>query len=467
MTRLRPLAAALLLSVGACATTSQVTDRPITESELRAHIAVLASDRFEGRKPGTAGERLTTDYIARQWAAAGLLPGGTEGWFQPVPLVDRAAATGTVSLSGGRTATLDAADVAISSSADVRIAGARLVPVTGDAVPPEVRGNIAVLTLTPESGAGIARAPRRFAAAGAVATLVLVPSGPAWTTVKNALSQPSTSLAGGPGETVIAVNAERFAAAQAAAGPGATLSAELRSSARRYTSPNVIGRIPGTGGTGEAIAVIGHWDHLGAECRPVTAPDRICNGAVDNASGIAVMIEVAKRLARGPRPVRDILFIATTAEESGLLGARYYVANPTVPLSRIVGLLNIDTIAIGPRGLPVSAVNRGNTTIDPLIDEAARLQRRPLDKDLDANAFIQRQDGAAFTEAGVPAVMAGGSFADMNKLQAFLRSTYHGPDDELTDTLPLGGAAEDADLHVILARMLADPKRYPTPPRKP
>ena len=274
------------------------------------------------------------------------------------------------------------------------------------------------------------------------------------------------------------MSAATFAALAKAAGPDAatlrtaagapgfasvpldlTMDASIDTRVRRYTSHNVVGRLPGTGADGEAVAIIGHWDHLGI-CRPEGAPDRICNGAVDNASGIAVMIEVAERLARGRRPVRDIVFVATTAEESGLLGAGAYVDAPTVPLPKIAAVLNIDTIAIGPRGLPVSAVNRGNTAIDPLIDEAARAQGRPLDQGLDANGFINRQDGAAFTRAGVPAVMAGGSFADMARLQAFLGGPYHGPEDEFSDALPLGGAAEDAELHVLLARALADPKRY-------
>lgn len=464
MTRLAPLATAFALLLAGCATTPTGGDESITEAELREHIAVLASDRFEGRKPGTPSSSLTTDYIASAWQAAGLQPAGAEGWLQPVPLVDNAVATGILTLSRPRSVTLADADVAVLSAGPQPLAPASLVTATIDATPANLRGKVAVLAFTPQTANAITRAARRFAEAGAAATLVLVPSGQAWTAVKSSPGGRPTSLAAAPRETIIAVNAERWAEARARAGGEPRLSGMFANQGRRYTSPNLIGRIPGTGTSGEAIAIIGHWDHTGI-CRPEGAPDRICNGAVDNASGIAVMIEVAERLARGPRPARDILFIATTAEESGLLGARHYVANPTVPLSKLVAVLNIDTIAIGPRGLPVSAVNRGNTAIDPLIDEAARMQGRPLDADLDANAFINRQDGAAFTEAGVPAVMAGGSFADMPKLQAFLRSTYHGPDDELTDALPLGGAAEDADLHVILARILADPTRYPTPKR--
>ena len=93
--------------------------------------------------------------------------------------------------------------------------------------------------------------------------------------------------------------------------------------------------------------LLAHWDHLGF-CRPEGAPDRICNGAVDNASGVAMMIEVAGQLAAGPRPARDILFLATTAEEEGLVGAGYFAAHPTVPLDSIVAAINMDTVAIRP-----------------------------------------------------------------------------------------------------------------------
>ena len=115
MTATAPLRALLLtLALAGCATTGRVADHPVTEAELREHIAVLASDRFEGRKPGTPSASLTTDYISAAWARAGLRPaGGNGGWFQPVPLVDSAAATGTVTLEGTRTVALAADDVAI------------------------------------------------------------------------------------------------------------------------------------------------------------------------------------------------------------------------------------------------------------------------------------------------------------------------------------------------------------------
>ena len=118
-----------------------------------------------------------------------------------------------------------------------------------------------------------------------------------------------------------------------------------------------------------AILLTGHWDHLGAECRPASATDRICNGAVDNASGIAALLAVARRLGSGPRLDHDVYVIATTAEELGLVGARQFVASLPLPKNRIRAVLNVDTIAIAPRGAPMAIVGRGaNPWLDAVLD---------------------------------------------------------------------------------------------------
>jgi Zn-dependent M28 family amino/carboxypeptidase len=206
-----------------------------------------------------------------------------------------------------------------------------------------------------------------------------------------------------------------------------------------------------------------HWDHFGI-CRAEGEPDRICNGAVDNASGIAAMIEVAGHLARGRRPARDILFLATTAEEVGLLGAEEFVGRPTVPLASIAAVVNLDTIAIHRAGSPVAVIGRGTAPLDAAIDATIAAEGRRLDSDTEANGFLRRQDGWAFTRRGVPAVLVGGSFSDMALLNAFLEGAYHAPEDEVGPNLVLEGAAEDADLMVALARRLGEPTLYRRPP---
>jgi Zn-dependent M28 family amino/carboxypeptidase len=214
------------------------------------------------------------------------------------------------------------------------------------------------------------------------------------------------------------------------------------------------------------VLYLGHWDHFGT-CRPEGEADRICNGAVDNASGIAALIEIAGRLSGQPRPVRDVLFMATTAEELGLLGAEYFAERPTVPLSSIVAAINLDTIAIHPAGEPVAVIGRGDAALDPVVDATVQALGRRLDGDTDADALVERQDGWTLAHAGVPAIMVGGSFSNMELLNAFLSGNYHGPDDEVGPGLLLDGAAEDANLMIALGRRLADPQVYRRPTGEP
>jgi acetylornithine deacetylase/succinyl-diaminopimelate desuccinylase-like protein len=182
---------------------------------------------------------------------------------------------------------------------------------------------------------------------------------------------------------------------------------------RRFTSHNVIGRIAGSNGggegrgAGESIVLLGHWDHLGI-CRPAGAPDRICNGAVDNASGIAALIEAAGRLTQGERPRRDILILATTAEEMGLLGAEAFARNPPVPRRSIVAGINVDTLAVAPAGTPVTVIG-GRPDMDLVIGRVAIGLGRKLDADREADIMATRQDGWALTRNGIPTFMAVGN----------------------------------------------------------
>jgi hypothetical protein len=241
-----------------------------------------------------------------------------------------------------------------------------------------------------------------------------------------------------------------------------TASLDVRTDIKRLTSNNVVGRLRGSGGTGQSVLFLGHWDHFGI-CRPEGSPDRVCNGAIDNASGIAGMIEIARGLAAGPRPRRDILFLATTEEEEGLLGAEYFASRPPVPLGSIVAALNLDSIAVGGKGEKVAVIGRGIPALDSLIAQAAREQGREVDPDQEADSFVERQDGWALRRAGVPAVMINSSFSDMENLGRYLSSSYHQPNDDLAHLTTLDGAAEDAELSIALARKLADPALYQPP----
>jgi len=219
------------------------------------------------------------------------------------------------------------------------------------------------------------------------------------------------------------------------------------------TSNNVVGRVAGRNPDGKVVVLMAHWDHLGL-CRPAGDPDRVCNGAVDNASGTAALLTVAARVA-AMKLDRDVWFVFTGAEEWGLLGAKAFAAKPPVPLEAIVAGFNLDTIAVAPAGMPVAMVAERNSPLVPLVRDAAAAMGRAWDGDDEAAPFIERQDGWPLTQKKVPMVMVGGSFSDMKLLRDFLGEDYHGQDDELTVRTDLGGAVEDANLHIELVRRTA------------
>lgn len=334
--RVLPIAAAL--SLVACATVPQSPPLApaITDGHLRPLVVTLASDGFEGRLPGTAGEAKTIAFIAERFRAAGL-ESGARG---PKPYLD----------------------------------------------------------------------PFTVAAKPAPKLPVLGPQG-------------------------------EFMAQAARLGS--------------FTSHNVVGVARGRHPDGKAVLLMAHWDHLGI-CAPKEA-DRICNGAVDNGSGVAAMIAVAEQVAR-LRLDRDVWFVATSAEEWGLLGARAFADRPPLPLASIVAGFNLDMIAVAPTGARVALIAPPHSRLEPLARQSAAALGRGWDGDRDADNFLRRQDGWVLAERGVPMVMAGGSFSDLAVLQRFIDTRYHGPDDELRADTYLGGAVDDANLHLEMIRRAASRK---------
>lgn len=470
---LRPILGLATLLCSATALHAQ----SITPQMLRDHVAVLASDAYEGREPGTPGGDRAEAYVLQAFADAGLTPGAPDGrWRQEVALTEIEAGASSASITrGGRTTPLTGV-IAIGTQPDTRITGAGLLYAGGieaaaiGAAP--VRDRIVVMTLGP----GRVAKMKALAEAGAKAAIFLAPATISEADLRENLGR-ATVRDGEAAPLPVAYVSEAQAttllgdraSALAKAGTGkafrpvaidGTLDLTATTTRRHYTTANIVGRIPGTARPNEAVLLSAHWDHIGL-CRPEGAPDRICNGAADNASGTAILIEVARALAKGPAPARSIYFVATTAEEKGLIGADAYAAAVAQTPLKIVANLNIDTAAIVPTGMPVAMVGRGNhPAIDAIVDATARAIGRKVDTDTEANIMVQRQDGWAFGKRGIPAVMATGSVSDMKRLFAYLDGPYHKPNDDLAH-IDLSGAAEDADLHVALARALADPARYP------
>lgn len=489
------IAAVALVATSAPAQAASATaDAPVTEADLAAHMKILAGDAFEGRAPGTDGEDRTIAYIVGEWAKAGLeaVPGSATPWLQPVPFIETQALGGTATFNvNGRNFPLDDDSIVLTGrDASVSLAGVPAVFVGygidgAGQVNADVRGKLAIMLFdNAPFGDRLPRYRERrqmLADAGASAVLVIATDAVPWDALRESVGSKSMRLAsvkaGAPVSGFLSGNAAdalfKAAGQEGAALREAAASADYRgmalpvaadftaeSTVRAFASHNMIAKLPGAKPDGKAVLFLGHWDHLGL-CAPEGEADRICNGAVDNASGIAVLIEVAKRLGKGPRPDRDIYFLATTAEEKGLLGARWFADHPVVPLGDITVALNVDTIAISPRGTPVATIGRGKPAYDALVREVATGLGRTLDDDGEADAFIQRQDGWALGAKGVTSLMVGGSFSDMKLLEAFLSGDYHRAADNFSDKIPLGGAAEDADLHVALGRAFADTKRWP------
>jgi Zn-dependent M28 family amino/carboxypeptidase len=239
-----------------------------------------------------------------------------------------------------------------------------------------------------------------------------------------------------------------------------SVSIEATSDRREFPSQNIIGMIPGRAPGSGAVLLLAHWDHLG-ECGAPGDADRICNGAADNASGVAMLLELARRLKSGPPLDRDIYFLATTAEEDGLLGIRSFVKDPPMPLASIVAAFNLDMMAVAPQGSPLGLVGRGRTpSLDALILDAVARSGRSMGDGALADSFVQRQDGWALVQAGVPTVLLSSTFGSRAILDPFLASRYHQAGDE-ADKVELGGAIDDLLLHEDLIRQIADPARYP------
>jgi hypothetical protein len=494
--------AAAPLSLFLAAPLAAQAPAPVTPADLLRHIRVLASDEYQGRAPGTEGERRTTAYIVEQFRARGLEPAGENGtWFQTLRLANRRPETATFAWTGPQPGRLGAGDIVVAGrDAHETLPGAPLVFAAHGARIPDrgidqlaganVPGAVVLILNDGPAVEGfppIGERARAVAAAGAAAVLVIVSDGTSIAELRAGIQDlpprpdgPGTPrflaflpmaaaqrlITGAGGDLNRLLNEQPGSSFRAVTLPG-RVSIEATTAVTRTETSNVIGRLRGSGTTGENVMLLAHWDHLGL-CGPAGARDRICNGAVDNASGVAALIEIAGQLSRGDRPVRDVLFMATTAEEVGLVGAGYFADHPTVPLASVLAAINMDTIAIAPAGTPVAIMRSEVPGLNAIAASTVVAAGRQLDPDDEAAELVQRQDGWALARHGVPTLMIGGSFSNMTLLGNFLdHGRYHTPADQADSHLVLDGAAEDVNLTVALVRRLADPTQYQRPQQRP
>ena len=465
------------------------------ESALRRHIEILASDDFGGREPGTDGESKTLRYMAREWFRIGLVSGTNDpgnAWFAPVELVERSPARSVASFQRSRRPlALPAAGILVLTSGPRQLlenAPVLFLGRGGDALPPrgELAGRIAVLLDGAPRGMDADTAASRqdrLIEAGAGAVLTVLDGERTLDSVAARRTRAGYALADdrlggdleafvtldyamrlfGPDWPVLLKAADMTGATPRALALTGTLEATTRET--RISTHNLIGRLPGRLPDRGAVLLVAHWDHFGV-CAEPPAENLICNGAVDNASGLAVLTETARVLAKGKKLDRDVYFLATSAEELGLLGAHAFAENPPVPLASIVAAFNIDSPAIGPAGMPVAVIGHGQTDLDGDIAKVAKVLRVRVENNPVADSFLRRQDGWALLQHDIPAVMVSSSYSDPARLERFMESTYHRPTDEISPGFELGGAVEDVGVQVALVRWFAGAKNYTRPGKR-
>ena len=533
MSRWRAAALAGCLWLGASGAVAAAPSA-VDPARLSEHIRILSSDAFAGRGPATAGEDKSVAYIAGQFEALGLTPAGDHGgWTQAVPL-RRFETPGPIAVgftfAGQPHPLTELTDIVVHTEVPtdhVSVKDAPLVFIGYGVNAPErgwddfkgydLRGKIAVvlvndpdfemdpgdplfgrfdgkaMTLYGRWTYKYAEAARR----GALGMLIVHETGPAaygWNIVKNSngnaqfdIVRPDPKrlhpLIEGWIQRDVAVTlfkaagldfeAEKARARTLAFRPvdlkGATFSADYPVAMSTIVSHNVIGEIVGTQRPGEAILYGAHWDHLGVG-EPDAQGDRIYHGAVDNASGVAGVLELARLFKAGPRPERSVYFIAFTAEEKGLLGSEYYAAHPVTPLATTVALLNLDVMNVTGLSRDISTRGKGDADLDTLVARFARDEGRRYSHDahLEEGGFY-RADHFSLAEAGVPAItltagldlVNGGPAAGEAAHRDYIAHRYHQPADEWRADWDLSGAAADLELYFKLGEYLADSRVWP------
>ncbi|MET4684107.1 M28 family metallopeptidase [Brevundimonas faecalis] len=518
------LTAVLMSSASALAQTAPGRVDPARLSEA---TRVLASDAFEGRGPVSPGEDRTIEWLTEQFRALGLEPGGPDGAWVQVAQVSRTRqdgpATINVTTPSGTTKLERPTDVIVSSDRPVErisLTDAPLVFVGYGVDAPErgwddykgvdLTGKIMlVLVNDPDFGAPeghpvagrfdgqamtfYGRWTYKFqvaAAHGAAGVLVIHDTpgaGYPWSTLQNSSTAPKLDIVrADPDRERVAAQgwiqgavAERlfqeagldFEALKAQARTpdfrpvaldGVTLSIDFGQKADRVQTRNVIGRLPGTTHPDETVMFGAHWDAYG-RATPKNGDD-IYNGAVDNATGVAAVLELARLFAEGPRPERSTVFVSWAAEETGLLGAEYYAANPVWPLETTVANINMDSLLPGTEIDPnIVVIGAGKNDLDDrLAVLAAREGRRLIpDPAPQAGAFY-RSDHFPLARKGVPALFAAAGFTGHNAASRdYVANRYHQPTDEWTPEWKMDAAAADVQLLYEVGAALANSRDWP------
>lgn len=509
----------LLLGTAASAQTTPA----ISVETLKTVTQVLSSDAYEGRAPTTPAEAKTVAYIVERMKAAGLKPGNKGAWTQDVPMVEiTATAVQPYVFTGGKTPVSLAyrtdmvagtyrvvPKVSVANSDVVFVGYGITAPEKGwdDYAGTDVKGKTVVILINdadwqtmsregPFEGRAMTwygRWPYKFENAakhGAAAAIIVHDTEPAaypWAVVQSSWTGPQLELdekgdhldqsqivgwmQRAAAERVFASAGKDYATLAAAAKVkgfkavplGLKLSGGFTNTIKRQASKNVIGVLPGTAKPDDYVMYSAHWDHLG-RCDAVDGDD-ICNGAADNATGVAGLIALAEAQAKAGPAKRSIAFLAVTAEESGLLGSRYYAEHPIYPLAHTVGGVNMDVLNVDGRAKDFVLTGAGKSEIEDLVKPFVAAEGRVIGVEANPErGGYYRSDHFSFAKLGVPMLdggsgedlVVGGTAAGHAAREDYVAHRYHKPADEYDAKWDWSGAVEDLTIYYGLGRKLAD-----------
>jgi Zn-dependent M28 family amino/carboxypeptidase len=507
----------------------EVEPGTISEATVKEATRTLSSDAFEGRAPGSAGEDKTIAFLTERFEAAGLQPGNQGSWVQEVPLVEITGKDFAPLAITGKGAALsftygtDWVGATYREQAQTTLDDSELVFVGYGINAPEkawndyagldVTGKTVVILVNdpdwqtaglegPFNGKAMTYYGRwtykyeeaaRQGAAGALIVHQTQPAAYGWNVVQSSWSGPQAYAQRGTDAPLLTqmngwVTEDAARAVLKAAGQdldaliraaqtrgfkpvplGLKLSASFTNDVRSFMSHNVIGILPGTRAPEEYVLHTAHWDHLG-RCTPASDGDDICNGAVDNATGTAALVALAQAHAKAGAPRRSLVFLAVTAEESGLLGATYYAQNPVFPLAQTVGGVNMDALSMAGPARDVTVIGGGKSQLDAFLDTALKVAGRTATPDPKPEAgYYYRSDHFAFAKFGVPMIyveggedlVTGAREAGARAAADYTEKRYHGPKDAFDESWDWSGVMTDLQLYYRLGRMLAMSTSWP------
>jgi Zn-dependent M28 family amino/carboxypeptidase len=512
------------------ATLPKIEVPAMTDATMKEMTKTLSSDAFEGRSPGSPGEEKTTAYLVEKFKAAGLAPGGKNGsWFQDVPLLEITAKNVSplkIMADGPGLELKYGTDFVVGSyreAAQSRISNSNIVFVGYGINAPEkgwndyagvdVKGKtVLILVNDPDFGTETLDGPfggkamtyygrwtykfEEAARQGAAAALIIHDTAPAaygWNVVNSSWTGTQfLAQAQNKGmDQTIANGWLQNTAAQAMFNAAGQDMAKLSAAAKvkgfkavdldlkaflsfdndlaRKNSKNVVGMLKGAKRPDEYVLYTAHWDHLG-RCPPAPDGDDICNGAVDNATGTAALVSLAETFKAGGTPDRSVIFLAVTAEESGLLGSKYYAQNPVYPLSQTVGGVNMDAFSMAGPAKNLTVVGKGKSQLDDYLNAAAKIEGRTAESEpTPEKGFYYRSDHFSFAKQGVPMIyfeggddlVTGGKVAAKAIAVDYEKNRYHSPQDEYNEKWDWSGVMADMRLYYRVGRMLAMTDAWP------